>query len=126
MDEFIEHPAHFQIQCSLAAPKSSDPSEIAPSVAIIRASSSPDAPLKRAPPNSQKFRPKFDQHQLNSNPLRYANVSIIKAFSPKLIYIQVEDLDIPKYHRMQEELQQEFRTDATVNYSASPVVGNCL
>ena len=104
---------------------STGPSEIA-SLVAIRASSSPDVPLKRVPPNSQKFRPKFDHHQLNSNPLRYANLSIIKAFSPKLIYIQVEDLDIPKYHRMQEELQQEFRTDATVNYSASPVVGNCF
>ena len=68
VDEFIEHPAHIQIQCSLVAPKSIGPSEIAPSVAIIRASSSPDVPLKRVPRNSQKFRPKFVHHQLDSNP----------------------------------------------------------
>ena len=92
----------------------------------IRASSSSDVSLERVPPNSQKFRPKFDHHQLNSNPLRYTNLSIIEAISPKLIYIQIEDQDVLRYHRMQEELQLEFCTVSTVHSSTSPTVGNCL
>jgi len=125
VDEFIEHPWHFQIQCNLAAPKSIGPSERTPSLVAIQARSSLDVPLKRVPPNSHKFRPKFDHHQLTSNPLRYANGTIMKATSPKLIYIRVEDLYVPKYHQMQEELQLEFRTDATINSSTPLVVGNC-
>ena len=74
MDEFIEHPGHFQIQCNLAVPRYIGSSEMALSV-TIRASSSSDVPLEKVLPNSQKF----DHHQLNLNPLRYANVIIIKA-----------------------------------------------
>ena len=134
VDEFIEHPGHFQIQCNLSAPRASGlPLEIAPVLIekdeAIRTNPSPPAPVvaligsKRGVPNSNKYQPKFDHHQLEFNPVKYAKVFITKATSPNLIYVQIIDEDILRYHKMDEDLQLEFRT-ATVQSCTSPVIGN--
>ena len=129
VDDFIEHPGHFQIQCNLAGPKSIGPSVVVEKYEAIRTNPSPPAPVvaligsKRGVPNSKKYQPKFDHHQLEFNPVKYAKVFITKATSPNLIYVQIIDEDILRYHKMDEDLQLEFRT-ATVQSCTSPVIGN--
>lgn len=74
-----------------------------------------------------RFQPKFGPSDLGSRSPKYAAVIITKAVHPREIYIRFIDEDVPLYHRMLEELQEEFRLASieSDSYCPSPIVGTC-
>jgi len=71
------------------------------------------------------LKPKYGVLELRSNPPKFATVLITKAASPKDMYIQIEDNDLRRYHLMQKDLQEEFRSVTTLSdsYCRKPVIG---
>lgn len=76
-----------------------------------------------APP--KKFKPKYDGLRLQSDPPKSSLVNISRVNRPNSIYVQIVDDDLPRYARMQEQLQEEFgnATNASPSYVKDPLVG---
>ena len=76
----------------------------------------------------KRLKPKFGALELKTHPLKYANVFITKAAHPREIYLRIEDEDVPRYHKMLEDLREEFRTATrhSESYCPLPILGTLL
>lgn len=76
-------------------------------------------------PVNKGFKPKYGLGEVESGRIQYAAVLITHVIHPNLMYIQIEDQDLPLYHQMNEDLQQEFRkaTKQSPSYCSSPLEG---
>jgi len=89
---------------------------------------SPIALLARPEDAVRKYKPKLSKLELQSNPLKYAQVVIVKAFHPRAIYVQIKDADSPRYLQLHKDLQEEFRgaTCRSASYCKSPKIGSYI
>ena len=76
-------------------------------------------------PVEKRFKPKFGPAEVESGCIQYAAVLITHAIHPNHFYVQIEDQDLPLYHQMMDDLQQEFReaTKRSRSYHPSPLSG---
>ena len=77
------------------------------------------------PPVEMIFKPKFEPLEGASRCIQPSAVLITHVIHPNHLYVQFLDKDFPLYHKMNEDLQQEFRwaTKQSASYCSSPVVG---
>jgi len=75
-------------------------------------------------PNNYKLKPNFGPMELQSKAPKYSAV-ITNVAHPAHLYVRIVDEDVPLYHQMQLELQQEFTsaTKQSASYCPSPTFG---
>ena len=76
-------------------------------------------------PVERRYKPKYGPSDVESGCIQYAAVLIKRMIHPNHLYLQIEDQDLPLYHQMMEDLQQEFSeaTKQSPSYCSSPVIG---
>ncbi len=136
-DDQIEFPEHreirerlmHQVSSSFTNPENCHRHQLtvvtAPVAPVSGTKPAPLEELKKAAIIDPKFKPKFSLLELKKNPLKHANVFITKAAHPRAIYVRIQDEEMLRYHQMQNDLQEEFRT-ATIeshSYCPTPIVG---
>jgi len=96
----------------------------------VKESSQPTPPVttKTELTTNDKLKPKYGPMEVQSKALKYAAVIITNVIHPGHLYVQVVDQDVPLFHQMQIELQQEFSsaTKQSASYCSSPNFGTCF
>ena len=139
-DDQIEFPEHreirerlmHQVSSSFTNPENCHRHQLtvvsAPVAPVSGTKPAPLEELKKAAIIDSKFKPKLPLLDFKKNPLKYANVFITKAAHPREIYLRIEDEDVPRYHKMLEDLREEFRTATrhSESYCPLPILGTLL
>ena len=96
----------------------------------VKESSQPTPPvtIKTELTINDKLKPKYGPVEVQSKALRYSAVIITNVIHPGHLYVQVVDEDVPLYHQMQIDLQQEFSsaTKQSASYCPSKTFGTCF
>jgi len=87
----------------------------------------PRITIKPELPNDEKLKPKLRPMEVQSKARKYAAVIITNAVHPGHLYVHILDEDVPIYHQMQLELQQEISsaTNQSASYCPSLTFGKC-
>lgn len=74
---------------------------------------------------NEQFKQKFGFSRALSDGLIYSPVIITNMIHPGHLYIQLVDQDLPLYHQLQEDLQEEFFsvTKQSPSYCPTPTAG---
>ena len=84
--------------------------------------------VHRPSPPVKKLNSKYSPSEIESNPTKHARVIITTSMQPGEIYVQIDDENLPRFHQMQKELQEEFRSasKASTSYLSTPLVGSYI
>jgi len=81
---------------------------ISPLPEVQERSQQAPANIDTEPTSNEKFQPKFGSLGMLSDEFKNSGVIITNVIHPDHLYIKLVDQDFPLYHKMQEDLQQEF------------------
>ena len=103
-----------------------------PKLAVQNVNSIPSSDLgqnvHRPSPPVKKLNSKYSPSEIESNPPKHARVIITTSMQPGEIYVQIDDDNLPQFHQMQKELQEEFRSASRASSSccSTPLVGSYI
>ena len=84
--------------------------------------------VHRPSPPVKKLNSKYSPSEIESNPPKHARVIITTSMQPGEIYVQIDDDNLPQFHQMQKELQEEYRSASRASSSccSTPLVGSYI